>query len=299
MTKLSRSAVLRALAAGGAAMLAGCHGGGDSVLVGSKNFPEELFLGELYAQLLEKHGLKVTRKLDLGSTQIAMDAMQRGQIDLYPEYTGTALLVVLKAPVMYDARAVYAEVKRDYQQRYHMTWLDPSPFDDTQALASTQATADRYHVRTLSQLSRIASQLRLAVTPEFLNRPDGLRRLQEAYGDFHFKQVVQVDIGLRYRALLDERADVTVAFSTDGEIEEYKLVVYDDDKHAFPPYQAAPVVRDAALSRWPAIAPALNRAAPLLDDATMRAINLAIVGPQKREPSDVAREFIAQHGLGS
>lgn len=296
---LSRAAALRALAAAGVASLAGCHGGGDSVRVGSKNFPEALFLGELYAQLLEKHGLKVTRKLDLGSTQIAMGAMQRGEIDLYPEYTGTALLVVLKAPVMYDPRAVYAKVKREFEQRYHMTWLDPSPFNDTQALASTQATADRYHVRTLSQLSRIASQLRLAVTPEFLNRPDGLRRLQETYGGFRFKQTIQVDIGLRYQALLDKRADVTVAFSTDGEIEEYKLIVFDDDRHAFPPYQAAPVVRDAALSRWPAIAPALNRAAPLLDDATMRGINLAIVGPQKREPADVAREFIAQHRLAA
>lgn len=296
---LSRAAALRTFAAAGIASLASCHGGSNTVRVGSKNFPEALFLGELYAQLLEKHGLKVTRKLDLGSTQIAMDAMNRGELDLYPEYTGTALLVVLKDKVMYDPRAVYAKVKREFSERYHMTWLDPSPFNDTQALAATQATAERYHVRTLSQLGRIASELRLAVTPEFLNRPDGLRRLQEAYGDFHFKQTIQVDIGLRYRALLDKRADITVAFSTDGEIEEYKLVVFDDDKHAFPPYQAAPVVRDAALSRWPAIAPALNRAAPLLDDATMRGINLAIVGPQKREPADVAREFIAQHRLAA
>jgi osmoprotectant transport system substrate-binding protein len=295
----SRAAALRTLAAAGIASLAACHGGSDSVRVGSKNFSEQLFLGELYAQILEKRGLKVTRKLDLGSTQIAMDAMLRGELDLYPEYTGTALLVVLKAPVMYDPRAVYATVKREFAQRYHMTWLDASPFNDAQALASTQATADRYRVSTLSQLGRVASELRLAVTPEFLNRPDGLRRLQEAYGDFRFKQTVQVDIGLRYQALLDKRADVTVAFSTDGEIEEFELVVFDDDKHAFPPYQAAPVVRDTALSRWPAIAPALNRVAPLLDNATMRGINLAIVGPQKREPADVARDFIAQHGLGS
>ncbi|MGH7662235.1 MAG: glycine betaine ABC transporter substrate-binding protein [Vulcanimicrobiaceae bacterium] len=296
---LSRASALRAFAAAGVASLAGCRGGGDTVRVASKNFSESLFLGELYAQILEKHGLKVTRKLDLGSTQIAMNAMHRGEIDLYPEYTGTALLVVLKDKVMYDARAVYARVKQQFEQRFHMTWLDPSPFNDTQALASTQATAERLHARTLSQLGRAASQLTLAVTPEFQNRPDGLRRLQEAYGDFSFKHIVQVDIGLRYQALLDKRADITVAFSTDGEIEEYKLVVFDDDKRAFPPYQAAPVVRDAALSRWPAIAPALNKVAPLLDDATMRAINLAIVGPQKREAADVARDFIAQHGLGT
>jgi len=294
------SVVTRRLAIGAAAaaLLGGCGNRGGSVVVGSKNFSEELFLGELYAQILEKHGLHVTRKLDLGSTQIAMDAMQRGQVDLYPEYTGTALLVVLKAPVAYDAAAVYDTVKREYEQRYKMTWLKPSPFNDTQALASTQEVANRYNARSLSELTRVAPQLRLAVTPEFLNRPDGLPRLKAAYGGFEFKQIVQVDIGLRYRALLDRRADVAVAFSTDGEILEYKLVVFSDDKHAFPPYQAAPVVRDDTLSRFPAIADALDRIAPLLDDRTIQGVNLEIVGPQKREPADVARDFIAKHGLG-
>lgn len=294
---LTRRDALAGVAATAAGLIAGCGNRSNAVIVGSKNFSEELFLGELYAQVLEKHGMQVTRKLDLGSTQIAMDAMQRGQLDLYPEYTGTALLVVLKAPVAYDAAAVYDTVKREYQERYKMTWLRPSPFDDTQALASTQATAAHYNVRTLSDLSRVAPQLRLAVTPEFLNRPDGLRRLKAAYGGFDFKQTVQVDIGLRYQALLDKRADVTVAFSTDGEILEYSLLVFADDKHAFPPYQAAPVVRDDTLSRFPAIATTLDRIAPLLDNRTIQAVNLEIVGPKKREAADVARDFIAQHNL--
>ena len=294
--RVSRTRWLQGFAAATTVTAAGC-GAGNSIAVGSKNFSEELFLGELYAQLLESHGMHVTRKLDLGSTQIAMDAMRRGEIDLYPEYTGTALLVVLKAPVMYDPSSVYATVKRDFERRYDIVWLDPSPFNDTQALASTQAIAARYDVRTLSQVGRVASELRLAVTPEFLNRPDGLRRLRETYGGFDFKQIIQVDIGLRYQALLDNRADVTVAFSTDGQILEYKLVVFVDDKHAFPPYQAAPIVRAATLSKYPKVAPALNAAAPLLTDATIRAVNLAIVGPQKRDPADVAGDFIKQHGL--
>lgn len=297
MTHPSRGDVLRYAAGSALGMLAGCSGGGNSIQVGSKNFSEELFLGELYAQLLEKHDLHVRRKLDLGSTQIAMEAMRRGEIDLYPEYTGTALLVVLKAPVAYDPRVVYATVKREFEERYSMTWLDPSPFNDTQALASTAQIASRYRLRTLSEASLAAPELRLAVTPEFLNRPDGLRRLRETYGGFQFKQIVQVDIGLRYQALLDRRADVTVAFSTDGEILEYKLVVFEDDKRAFPPYQAAPVVLDSVLNKYPAVAPALNRAAPLLDNPTIQAANLAIVGPQKREPADVAREFIQRHNL--
>ena len=125
----------------------------DMVRVGSKNFTEELFLGELYAQLLEKSGLHVERKFDLGSTQIAMEAMQRGEIDLYPEYTGTALLVVLKLPVASDPRAVYTTVKREFEQRYAMTWLDASPINDTQALATTQDVARRYNLKTLSDVA--------------------------------------------------------------------------------------------------------------------------------------------------
>ena len=291
---LTRRSALRGAGVLAAAAFVGCARG-DAVRVGSKNFSEELFLGELYAQLLEKSSLHVERKFDLGSTQIAMEAMQRGEIDLYPEYTGTALLVVLKLQPESNARAVYETVKREFEKRYAMTWLDPSPFDDTQALASTQAIALRYGLRTLSDVSRAAPQLRLAVTAEFLNRPDGLPGLRRAYGGFDFKQIVQVDIGLRYQALLDKRADVAVAFSTDGEIAEYDLVVFVDDKHAFPPYQAAPVVRDAALQRYPAIAPALNKVAPLLDEATIRNINLQINGPQKREPADVVRDFLQKH----
>jgi len=280
----------------GAAALAGCSHG-QRIRVGSKDFSEELFLGELYAQLLERRGLPVERKLSLGSTQIAMAAMQRGEIDLYPEYTGTALLVVLKRPVAYDPRAVYETVKRDYQERYQMTWLAAAPFNDTQALSATQETARRFGLRTLSDVSRAAPQLRIAVTSEFLNRPDGLPALRHAYGGFTFKNVVQVDIGLRYQALIDKRADIAVAFSTDGEIIQYRLVVFEDDKHAFPPYQVAPVVRDEAAQRFPVIGPALDAVAPLLTDAIIRGVNFAINGPQKREPADVVREFLQKHPI--
>ncbi|MBV8151158.1 MAG: quaternary ammonium transporter, partial [Candidatus Eremiobacteraeota bacterium] len=288
--RLTRARALSALAGG---LVAGC-GNGGAVKVGSKNFSEELFLGELYAQYLEKHGIRIERKFSLGSTQIAMAAMQRGELDLYPEYTGTALLVVLHAPVMYDARAVYDRVKSEYERRYEMTWLAPSPFNDTQALAATKATARRLGLRTLSDVSRAAPQLRLAVTAEFKNRPDGLPGLQRRYGGFNFKDIRQVDIGLRYQALLDKLADVTVAFSTDGEIAEYDLFIFDDDKHAFPPYQVAPVVRQATLQRVQELR-SLDKLAPALTDGTIRGINLAIGGPQKREPADVVRDFLAAH----
>lgn len=295
-TLLTRANVLRTGGALWAATFAGCAHR-DVVRVGWKNFSEELFLGELYAQLLEKAGLHVERKPYLGSTQIAMEAMQRGEIDLYPEYTGTALLVILKLPPASDPRAVYETVKREFQKRYSIAWLDPSPFNDSQALASTREVAQRFNLRTLSDVGRAAPQLRIAVTAEFLNRPDGLPGLRRAYGGFAFKQIVQVDIGLRYQALLDKRADIAVAFSTDGEIAEYDLIVFDDDKHAFPPYQAAPIARDAALQKYPSIAPTLNKVAPLLDDATIRSVNLAINGPKKLEPADVVLDFLQKHQL--
>lgn len=286
----------RALGAVGAALAAGCaRRVGSSVAVGSKNFTEELLLGELYAQRLDQRGIPVTRKLDLGGTQIAMAALQRGEIDLYPEYTGTALLVVLKAPPLHDASAIYTSVKRAYAQRYHLTWLAPAPMNDTQALATTQAIRTRYRIETLSDLSRAASQLRLGAIPEFVQRSDGLPGLQRAYGGFTFKSVRLLDIGLKYRALLQGDVDVVVAFGTDGAIAADDLYVFVDDKHFWPTYQAAPVVRAATLQRFPAIGPALDTLAPLLTDPVMRSLNESIDGPQKRDPADVARDFLKAH----
>jgi osmoprotectant transport system substrate-binding protein len=293
--RLSRARSLRLLAA---ASLAGCSGGssGTSVAIGSKNFTEELILGEMYAQLLEKNGLKVDRKLNLGGTQVAMEALQRGDIDLYPEYTGTALITVLKDPPVGDAAAIYHKVAQAYARDYHLTWLDPAPFNDTQALATTAAVAARYHLRTLSDVSAAAPQLRLGAVTEFTSRPDGLPGLQRAYGGFKFAQVRLIDIGLKYEALLTGQVDVVVAFGTDGQIVADKLVVFVDDKKFWPAYQVAPVVRDATLKRLPQIATALNALAPLLSDDAMRAMNYEVDG-KKREPEDVAREFLTAHKL--
>ena len=263
------------------------------VKVGSKNFTEELILGEIYAQLLEHSALRVRRRLDLGSTQVAMGALARGDIDLYPEYTGTALLVVLKHPPMSDRRAVYELVKREYAQRYDLVWLDPAPMNDTQALATRQATSAKFGLRTLSDCARLASKLRLGAPHEFLERPDGLPGLKKAYGGFAFASVVPVDIGLKYRALVGGDVDVVVAFGTDGQIDADHLVVLDDDRHFFPPYAVAPVVRSNALAAHPDIADTLNAVAPLLTDVTMRQLNERVDG-QKLEPADVAHGFLSK-----
>src|SRR5579872_6344245 len=295
---LSRAQALRLFAALPLVLGAGCgsHRTRRGANVGSKNFTEELILGEMYATLLEHGGLDVDRRLNLGGTQIAMASLRRGDIDLYPEYTGTALLTELKAQPLHDRDAVYRLVQREYERRYDLRWLDPAPMNDTQALATTSAISQRYNMRTLSDCARLAPQLRLGAVPEFTDRPDGLPGLQRAYGGFHFASIKLIDIGLKYRALLDGDVDVVVAFGTDGQIDAYHLVVLADDKHFFPPYQVAPVVRLETLQRYPAIPSILDPLAPLLTDATMRHLNWRVDGKHE-EPADVARDFLSANRL--
>ena len=293
--QLSRARALTLLAA--APLAVSCGNGGDAVKVGSKNFTEALIVGELYAQALEHAGIAVTRRLNLGTTDIAMAALNRGEIDLYPEYTGTALLNVLHLPPQSDPKRSYATVKEAYAKSYSLVWLDPAPMNDTQALATTQEIAGRFALGTLSDLAAKAGELRLGTVPEFLKRADGLPGLRKKYGGFDFKSVKTMDAGLRYQALKHGDVDVVVAFSTEGQLKSEHLVVLEDNKHLFPSYQVAPVVRKAALDAKPAIATALNAVAPLLDNDVMQNLNLQVDGPQKREPADVARDFLKQHGL--
>jgi osmoprotectant transport system substrate-binding protein len=293
----TRSHALGLLAAGLA--LPACSNQHPAVAIGSKNFTESQLLGELYAQVIEDAGHPVRRRLDLGGTDIAMAALRRGEIDLYPEYTGTALLVVLKAQPQGDAVQTFDFVKSEYERLYGLTWLDPAPMNNTQALATTRELATRFGLRTLSDVAVKAPQLRLGAVPEFAKRSDGLPGLQRAYGGFNFKKISLVDFGLKYKALLDGDVDIVVAFGTDGAIVADNLVVMDDDRHFFPPYQVAPVIRLDALKARPELAAILNRVAPLLTDTTMRTLNNSIDGPQKREPGDVARDFIKAHGLAS
>jgi len=291
----------RALALlGASASLVACAGGGADgkhpIAVGSKDFTEELILGEMYALILEQNGFAVKRKLDLGGTQVAMAALQRGDIDLYPEYTGTALLTQLKVKPSKDAAANFQTVKAYYASHYKLDWLQAAPFNDTQALATTQAIAAKYSVRTLSDLSRVAPQLRLGAIPEFVKREDALPGLRRVYGGFAFKDIKLFDIGLKYKALASGQVDVVVAFGTDGQIEVDKLVVFEDDRHFWPSYQVAPVVREQTLATYPAIATHLNKLAPLLTDAVMRGLNAQVDG-QKKDPKDVAAEFLKTHGF--
>jgi osmoprotectant transport system substrate-binding protein len=287
----------RALALLAAAPLAVSCGGGDSLKIGSKNFTEELILGELYAQTLEHGNVAVTRKLNLGTTDIAMAALKRGEIDLYPEYTGTALLTVLHLPPESDPKHAYESVRSAYAKQFGLVWLTPSPFDDTQAMATTKAVAGRVGLGKLSDLALHAGELRLGAVPEFLTRADGLPGLQKRYGGFKFRQTKIIDNGLKYQALEHGDVDVVIAFSTEGQLKADSLVVLDDDRRFFPAYNVAPVVRKTVLDAHPAIAASLDKLAPLLTNDVMQNMNLQVDGPQKREPADVARDFLKENGL--
>jgi osmoprotectant transport system substrate-binding protein len=283
------------LAAAAAAVLALASGSAAAqVRVGSKNFTEQFVLAELYAQALEANGIKVERKINLGGTLIAHKALEEGQIDFYPEYTGTMLLVVLKQPTMSDRKAVYDKVKTAYAAK-GLTLLNEAPVNNTYNMVVRPETAAQYHLETLSDLAKVAGQLKLGAGPEFRDREDGLPGLKAKYG-IVFKEDVQMAIGLRYQAIANKQIDVVNGYSTDGMISALKLVRLKDDKNLWPPYYVVPVVRSEALAANPQMADVLNRVSATLDESTMAAMNYKVDG-EKMEPRDVARDFLKAKGI--
>ena len=266
----------------------------QALRVGSKNFTEQFVLGELYAQALEAAGIKVEKKLNLGGTLIAHKALEEGQIDFYPEYTGTMLLAVLKAEPMTDARAVYDMVKADYAKR-GLVLLNQANVNNAYVMVVRQDTAAKYKLETLSDLAREAKSLTLGAGPEFRDRKDGLPGLKAKYG-IEFKEDLQMAIGLRYNALKGDQVQVVNGYATDGMIAALKLKRLKDDKTLWPPYFVVPVVRKAALDANPKVGEVLNRVSALLDEASMAALNFEVDG-DKQEPRDVAHNFLKAKGL--
>lgn len=265
------------------------------IRIGTKNFTEQLILGELMAQLLEAHtNLQVERKFNLGGTVICHRALTRGDIDLYPEYTGTALTAILQRPTVADPDEVLAIVKDAYREKFGCEWLPPFGFNNTYALAVRREDAERVGWRTISDLRKDAPRLRAGFTSEFRERPDGYPGLREAYG-FAFGRVVDMDPALMYQALAKGGVDVICAFATDGRIPAYDLVTLKDDRSFFPPYHAAPVVRLATLQAHSALRDALAPLTGAIDDATMQRLNYE-VDEKKRLPREVAREFLVSQG---
>ena len=291
----SIAATLGAMAMIGAA---GCARKAETptVIVGSKNFTEQLIIAELMAQMIEaRTELNVERKLNLGGTMICHTALTRDEIDLYAEYTGTALTAILKQPVVSDPEQAYQTVKDAYAEQYECEWLGSFGFNNTYALTVRGAFAEAGTVRRISDLAPLAGDLTAGFTAEFAVREDGYPGLRKAYG-FGFGKTRDMDPGLMYKAIAQEEVDVICAFATDGRIAAYNLAALEDDKGFFPPYYAAPVVRSDALTRHPEIRDALAPLAGLLDDETMQRLNLK-VDEKKQDPAAVAREFLAAKKL--
>ena len=280
-----------------AVLLSACGGeaGEKSIVIGSKDFAEQYILAEMYAQVLEDSGFTVERKLGLAGTPVAQAALESGEIDLYPEYTGTGLLTVLKEPVRSDPKEVYDIVAAGYLEKYNLVWLDPAPMNNTQALAVRRADYEA-GLQTISDMVAQAGDLVMVGPPEFPEREDGLPGIAANYGAFELKDYKAVDKGLRYQAIQDGQADVVVAFGTDGEIAAYDLVVLQDDKGMFPPYQVTPVIRKEVLDKYPEIADKLNAISALLTGEVMQGLNYEVTG-NGREAADVAREWLVANGF--
>jgi osmoprotectant transport system substrate-binding protein len=269
----------------------------DRPVIGAKNFTEQVVLGELLAQHIEaRTGLKVDRRFYLAGSYICQQALVAGRIDGYVEYTGTALTAILKQPVDKDPARVLATIQRLYRQRYAVDAGNSLGFENTFAMIVRSEDAERLHVRRLSQAAVVAPQWKLGVGYEFEERPDGLRGLEAAYGLKFDGAPRTMDLGLLYRAIAQRQVDIIAGNSTDGPIQPLHLTVLADDRHYFPPYDAVPLFREDAYSRWPQMRAAVAELAGKIDAEEMRAMNEAVDG-QHRDPVDVVREFRARKGL--
>ena len=269
----------------------------DRIVIGSKNFTESLILGELMAQQIEAHtNLKVERRFYLAGTYICQQAMLAGRIDIYPEYTGTALTAILKEKTGSEKQTVYQQVKSEYERRFDLTLGPALGFNDTFAIEIRGEDARRLNLKTLSQAAAIAPRWRAGFGYEFMERADGYQGLAATYG-LHFAEQPRVmDLGLLTRALHDHQIDLAAGNATDGLIPALDLFVLNDDRHYFPPYEAVPVVREQALRGHPEIGPLLADLGDKISDQEMRRMNYAVDG-QHRDAKDVVRDFLHQNKL--
>ena len=273
--------------------------GGDSgvIRIGSKNFTEQLILGELMAQLIEdRTDLRVERRFNLGGTMICHGALKTGGIDLYAEYTGTALTAILEQSVITDPDRAYETVAREYREDFAAEWLSPFGFNNTYAITIRKSEALSRNLQTISDLIPISGTLRAGFTAEFSERPDGYPGLQRAYDGLRFRDVRDLDPALMLQAIVNREVDVICAFATDGRIPAFNLQPLKDDRGFFPPYQVAPVVRTEVLNAHPEVRQVLELLEGRLDDETMQQLNFE-VDEIKRRPGNVACEFLESRGL--
>jgi osmoprotectant transport system substrate-binding protein len=278
------------------AVSVGCTGD-HPITVGSKNFTEQVILGEIVAQHLEHRlGRRVDRKLNLGGTMLAHQALVRGDIDLYPEYTGTALTTILKMPPAHDPAAAIGLVRREYQARFSLEWLDSLGFNNTFAMVIRGEDARRNTIATLSEAAAYATGWHLGVGYEFQQRPDGLQGLLKSYRLPLEGLPKTMDLGLLYQALEQGQVNMVAGNVTDGRLSVLDAVVLQDDKHYFSPYDCGLVVRADRLKDNPHLQQALAELSGQFTDVTMRKLNQQVDG-EHRPVRNVAEQFLREAGL--
>jgi osmoprotectant transport system substrate-binding protein len=279
------------IAAAGAHWVLGCSRE-RLITVGSKNFTEQVILGEIVAQHVSlRLSERVDRKLNLGGTLLAHQALVKGDLDLYPEYTGTALTAILKLHLSSNPAAVLARVRKEYQKRFNVQWLDPLGFNNTFAMVIRGEDARKYGIDTLSDAATHANGWTLGVGYEFQQRPDGLAGLLKTYKLPLKRSPRTMDLGLLYRALEQKQVDMVAASATDGLLSVLDVKVLKDDKRYFPPYQASLAVRADALAKHPPLKRALEQLSGLFSDEIMRTLNYQVDG-KHRPVSEVAVTFL-------
>jgi osmoprotectant transport system substrate-binding protein len=272
--------------------IAACQPANDRIVIGSKNFTEQLILGEILAQQIEaKTTLKVDRKFNLGGTLVCHQGILSGDLDIYPEYTGTALTTILKQPVIKDPAQVLAKVKQGYSDQFKLAWTAPFGFNNTFAMIIRGDDARQLKLQTLSQAAAYTPKWRAGFGPEFLNREDGFPGLAKVYNLKFVDSPKTMDLGLLYRALTEKQVDLVAGNSTDGLIASLGLVVLQDDQQYFPPYEAAAIVRQATLQKHPELQSVLDELGGKISEVKMRELNYRVDG-KKEDIKQVVKEFL-------
>jgi osmoprotectant transport system substrate-binding protein len=277
-------------------------GGGPTITVGSKDFTEQFILGSMYAQALDANGFNGVAKLDLGSEQIADKALQNGQIDLYPEYTGTSLVAIVpfegNPASLNSPKETYEAARKGYAERKPAdTMLTPAPFNNTYGIFVRSSVAEKEGLTNMDELAKASKDLTFISYSQFQNRSDGYPNMQKNYPALDFEDIKIVnELGLRYSGLESGEGDVGVGFTTDGQLTSDQLVVMKDPKSIWPFYYPAPVVRSDVLKKYPKIEGILNEVSASLDVETMRELN-GQVDLDQEDPEDVAKEHLEEEGI--
>lgn len=271
--------------------------GEEKITIGSKNYTEQLILGNVLSELIkDKTDLKVEEKLNLGGSQIAFSALKEGSIDLYAEYLGTGYVSILNIDEPNSNKEeVYNIVKERFSKDYNIEVLNPLGFNNTYAMAVTKETAEKYNLKTVSDLAKVANELVIGPTIEFPNREDGLIGLEKEY-NMKFKDIKAIDGSLRYTAVANNETQVIDAFTTDGLVEKMNLVILEDDKEFFPPYDAVTIIKEETLEKYPELREVIGLLDGVITEEKMRKLNYE-VDINRKDVKEVAIEFLKSEGL--